>query len=347
MSSGAVNISISGSASAFDAQEFEITDALELEKLSGLRSEDSCLGGLSDELIEIGIDGGFVRIEFDPNRKCLRVVTEYVALRKLLKKELDLLVADTTAQWSDGIGEGCFDEFSERAGITISIDGKDVAVTQVQKPVAKRPKTFSKLFSAIKQGNLTLLKSLLSKGEDINSRNRWGQTPLIAAIYSGQTELAKTLIRQGADLGVGPGTGTALSAAAMMGDETLVTALLEAGANPNVCDPAVKSDGSSGYAPLMWAANRGHVGALRLLLDAGANANIQCTLGWTAIMTAQSFEVIELLLDRGADPNIKNNEGRNSIEEALWQAEAFRESGDTESEKEWESKAELLKNRVG
>ena len=50
---------------------------------------------------------------------------------------------------------------------------------------------------------------------------------------------------------------------------------------------------------------------VEILLNKGANPNIQANNGWTALICASQNShhlVVELLLEKGADPNIHSNE---------------------------------------
>ena len=58
--------------------------------------------------------------------------------------------------------------------------------------------------------------------------------------------------------------------------------------------------------PLMSAANRGHTGVVKLLLDAGADPNKINNAGWTALHSAALHgcaEMAQLLMERGAEPD--------------------------------------------
>lgn len=89
-----------------------------------------------------------------------------------------------------------------------------------------------------------------------------------------------------------------------------------AGADVNCC--AHRGSGT----PLMTAAFSGNVEALKLLLELGADPNIQSTQGggtalhWAAQVcdSAKSREVAKILLGKGADLNIRDSKGRTVLE---------------------------------
>jgi len=100
---------------------------------------------------------------------------------------------------------------------------------------------------------------------------------------------------------------TLLSAAAC-GDELGVRRALEA-------DPeALNEVGSDGTTPLCAAALWGHIGILRILLDAGADPGLKNSGGprWTALHAAtlqEQGKACMLLLDYKADPHDRDIEG--------------------------------------
>jgi hypothetical protein len=202
-----MRIIISGPATAFDSSDNPVTDAEQLKKLDGLvAGDDVCSDYLGGELDEIGLTGGAVKIAYDSVTKRLRVVTEYHCHRKLKKGELKALADETQGQWSDGIGEGGFDDYAEQTGITVSpfptiIEKCTVTIEQIDDGVKTPPrKRTSPLFKAAESGDIDKIKKLLAKGEDINCRNKYDWTPLIAAIRCRKTDVALLLIEQGADV---------------------------------------------------------------------------------------------------------------------------------------------------
>ena len=105
--------------------------------------------------------------------------------------------------------------------------------------VEAKPSVVDKdIWSAAMSNDVASLQKHFAAGTDINSRNPVGQgTPLLAACVFGQTEAAKLLIKQGADMALisKDGSGShALTVAAFFGYAEIVKALLENGAAVNV-----------------------------------------------------------------------------------------------------------------
>jgi outer membrane protein assembly factor BamB len=92
--------------------------------------------------------------------------------------------------------------------------------------------------------------------------------------------------------------GYALRAAAGAGDEARVRALLEAGA-------AVDAPARYGQTPLFFAAEKGHLGIARLLVERGANVNVREQFFGQSILDvalqSDNLELVRLLLDKGAE----------------------------------------------
>lgn len=107
---------------------------------------------------------------------------------------------------------------------------------------------------------------------------------------------------------------TALTIAAMNGDEKIVAKLLEAGADPNIKDMKNEMENDHGNNPLMWAVikEHGHVVA-ELLKHPNLDPNIKDDLGNTALMFAASKgddKIVGALLNHpNIDLNITNNYG--------------------------------------
>ena len=99
----------------------------------------------------------------------------------------------------------------------------------------------TELLAAAQRGDLEGVKVFLKQGDPINQKveSYFGWTPLIAAIYGEQTDVARYLVEAGADVNLADMYGeTPLMYAALRGDENvpLVESLIAHGANLDAKD---------------------------------------------------------------------------------------------------------------
>jgi ankyrin repeat protein len=128
-------------------------------------------------------------------------------------------------------------------------------------------------------------------------------TPLYYAVFCGFTELAKWLVTTHAeDVNAKCyDVRTALLAASQEGHVDAVRVLLDHGANVN-------SPNSVEWMPLHFASNEGHLKVVQLLLEHGATMDARSTYGSTPVYLASGngyLEVVRLLLSHGADVDIE------------------------------------------
>jgi len=71
-----------------------------------------------------------------------------------------------------------------------------------------------------------------------------------------------------------------------------------------------------GQTPLMYASSNNNAEAVQILINMGADANLQTDDGWTALMYAarDNPENIKTLLINGADSELENNDGQTALD---------------------------------
>ena len=149
------------------------------------------------------------------------------------------------------------------------------------------------VFEAAALGDNALLQALLAKDRAlVKAQSSDGFTPLHLACFFGQRDAAETLIHHQADVNaVSPSRIAVIHSAAASRNAALVRLVLQSGANPNLQQ-------QGGYTALHEAAMHNSVDRAQALLDAGADRNIRSDDGLTAAeMAAQkgNKEVLELL----------------------------------------------------
>jgi len=144
------------------------------------------------------------------------------------------------------------------------------------------PNKIHGLFLALREPSPKVAQVLIGAPKiDLNHLTEQGESPLMMAVFKGQVEIAQQMIKLGADVNK---TGwTPLHYAATAGNTLLVKMLLENYAY-------IDAESPNKTTPLMMAAHYGTPGAVKLLLEEGADVSLKNDLGLTAIDFAQRGE---------------------------------------------------------
>lgn len=215
------------------------------------------------------------------------------------------------------------------------------------------PKKRTAFHLAVEKGQSALVARMLDFGSNVNAPDADGVTPLEHAILRGELALVKTLVTHGADLNKpGNGARTPLFLACKAPEITdgklraeIVAFLLQAGADPEIADPATKltplhaavlsatgketvaallkyplnkdAPDDEGSAPIFYAVAKTAPDILRALLDAGADPNArQMDDARTPLIQAvqeRSVPGVALLLSRGANPKLYDAHGKSAL----------------------------------
>jgi uncharacterized protein len=168
-------------------------------------------------------------------------------------------------------------------------------------------------------GNIDYLRFFLEAGADPNAEDDHGCTPFIYSSFAGGTdsnnppEVYKLFLDAGADATKECETFGNVLVGVLEGNgasEETLRLLLDAGANPNV-------EVRDGDIPLHMAAQYWYPEQIKMLLAAGAEINLQNKDGMTALMKVAQYtyikpDIVQLLLDSGADIRLKSVEGKTA-----------------------------------
>lgn len=158
------------------------------------------------------------------------------------------------------------------------------------------------LCRAIAVGNLEVFELLIERGALLTNKNT-DATPLTTAAQSAHANIVQRLIELKVDLDENRNGETALRAACFSGSIEVVTALLEAGANPDIPD-------LRGFNSLVYAAASGSIELLNLILKHGAKLRSKGHFGYLALREATKgghLDAIELLLLAKAPTAVPRN----------------------------------------
>lgn len=221
------------------------------------------------------------------------------------------------------------------------------------------------LMYAARGNALAALRALAGAGADLNRTDPDGTTALVLAIINAHYDAAALLLEQGADPNVPDVTGMAALYAAVdmhtlsetpgrpspqpsgeLDNLAFLGLLLQAGSDPNqqlkeriltrVHQPG-DPNLAAGATPLMRAAKKGDLAAMRLLLEHGADPRVRTDAQATALMyaaglgglgrfdeydhtrgtEADMIEAMRLCLDHGADVNAIDENGQTALHIAV------------------------------
>lgn len=146
---------------------------------------------------------------------------------------------------------------------------KAMKISNIQEDgLERRPSTREPgeaLIGTARTGDTKQIRELLGKGVDVDSRNEWSLTPLMAAAQGDHVQAGKLLLEKGAD---------------------------------------VNATQKGGWTTLMVAAFKGHIHFVNLLLETAVDINARTENGVTALMLARTNgrgQVVELLKAHGAE----------------------------------------------
>lgn len=157
-------------------------------------------------------------------------------------------------------------------------------------------------FHAIKTDDTRTLTTLLFRGMDPNTIGPDGLPGLVLAAREGSLKSAGLLLSQKKTKIEARSLQdeSALMMAALNGYEELVKALIAKGADVN----------KTGWTPLHYAATKGHINIIKLLLEKFAYIDAESPNKSTPLMMAAmygTFDSLKLLIDEGADVLLKND----------------------------------------
>jgi ankyrin repeat protein len=158
--------------------------------------------------------------------------------------------------------------------------------------------------------DVDVLQHFLAKGAGVSAADEEGVTLLHVACRRGAGVTADVFIGDDVELDSATPVLRDETALDRLESESIVAALLGAGALPNVSD-------REGRTPLHVAAACGSHRALTLLIEAGADATTADAWGSTALHLATDAVVAEMLLRAGAPLDAADAESRTPVHQAV------------------------------
>ena len=169
--------------------------------------------------------------------------------------------------------------------------------------------SYDDFFAAVQRDDAATVKSLLARGFDVNTLDPKGLHGLYLVLREPSLKVAQVLVDwPKTDVNVlNAKDESPLMMAALRGQQEIAEKLIQRGADVN----------KTGWAPLHYAASRGHLSLMALLLENSAYIDAESPNGTTPLMMAAMYgtpEAVKLLIDEGADPQLKNQQGLTALQ---------------------------------
>lgn len=167
------------------------------------------------------------------------------------------------------------------------------------------------LMAAVKSGDLSIINGLLVYKANPNLQDHDGWTAAMYGVRSNEPKIFRLLGKYKADFNKVNKDGlTALALAVVDNKANAAVAMLDNNANPDI------AMGEAKYNALMLAVKKGNLQLAQTLLQYKANPNAKNAAGLTPLMIAafdNQENLVTLLLKSGANPDLKDADGKTAL----------------------------------
>jgi ankyrin repeat protein len=192
--------------------------------------------------------------------------------------------------------------------------GRVVAQTP---PTAAEIAAYTDLHAAAARGDSADIARLIARKADPNVRDSAGRTPLHVAAFAGHQAAVSALVAGGADASAQENRRyDIITIAAVRDDAAMVRLAIRLGADPRAITSPY--DGTA----LIAAAHLGHDAVVRALVEAVAPLDHVNNLGWTALIEAvvlgdggpRHVACMQALVEAGANREIPDRNGKTALQ---------------------------------
>jgi ankyrin repeat protein len=182
-------------------------------------------------------------------------------------------------------------------------------VPTIELDIANSPEGWTSLHLAAWNNDVNTIEKLSIAGANLLAKDMTGGTPMLRAATWGNIEALRALKAAGAGSDRSDIIATQTIEAARRGHVRAIKALIEA-------EVDVSASNREGWTALRMAAVYGHVDVVKALLEAGADASSQGRDGRTAIHFASEkghVDVVKALLEAGGDVSVQDKDGETAL----------------------------------
>ena len=270
--------------------------------------------------------------------------------------DLDVQGQDGTTALTLAISAGYLDVVNTLlgAGANPNLPGQLAYMMALQEPemqplMERYAQATPPLSLAAAFGNTEIVQLLIEGGADMDLTDEQGRSAIAIAIQEGHQEIVQLLEKAGARVSSDATTGSAeaLLGAAKQSNVEILRSALAAGIDPNISEAPTGRQRRHKTA-LMYAAEGGHLEAVKMLVESGATVNLSDRpgkkLGKTPLMYAAEQDranVVRFLLEAGATVDAQDKRGQTALfyavqEESAAAVEVLLEFGADPHKKSWD-----------
>lgn len=172
----------------------------------------------------------------------------------------------------------------------------------------------SAIIASAQTNNQKVVKQFTKAGFDINAKNATGDTPIFHALKTGDDQLYTFFEQAGANLAIPDATGTTTLLYAIQNDKSF-DLIQQLSQNEYLVNQA----NDSGETPFLTALTKENAPVIELLMNRGANVDVQTASGLTPLWFALEkgdMNLFNQFAERGADVNSIRN-GQTPLTHAL------------------------------
>lgn len=181
--------------------------------------------------------------------------------------------------------------------------------------------SYYQLAQAFQQQDLTKIKALINKSEDIDKQDSKGWAAMHYAVHMADEakaiQVIDLLLAKGADIDIQElDAETPLFMAVELNKYQVAKHLMAHGADVN-------RENTNDWTPLFTAASEGYVNIAREILTYDVDLDFKHPDGWSALMFTtratlgvddnQQAEIAKMLIEKGAELEVRNNKGRTIL----------------------------------
>lgn len=169
--------------------------------------------------------------------------------------------------------------------------------------------SYDDFFTAVKRNDSSTISALISRGFDVNTLGPTGESGLLMAVRASSLQVVDLLIKT---------PKIKIESRSAQDESPLMLAALSGWTA--VCKQLIAADADvnkPGWTPLHYAATKGHLDIINLLLESNAYIDAESPNGTTPLMMAAEYgtpQAVKLLLNSGADPLAKNSLGLTALD---------------------------------